>query len=179
MNMQNGQHKDDELEAPPKLLAALSQLPQELIFVPRAVDEALVKAARRHLSPAQKKNSRWFRLVPWTVATAGFAAAVILAYPYAKQFLSFETSAKSARRGWENKGQSGVQPQTHGLVFLREDVNQDGKVDILDAFILARELKSGPATDPNLDVNGDGVINHRDIEVIAARAVSLEKRGRS
>jgi hypothetical protein len=62
---------------------------------------------------------------------------------------------------------------------VREDLNGDGKVDILDALMLAKKLQSAPSSDLQLDVNGDGVIDRRDIETIAAHAVSLEKRGRS
>jgi hypothetical protein len=66
-----------------------------------------------------------------------------------------------------------------GTQFAREDLNQDGRVDILDAFQLARELKNGktqPATD---DFDGDGKVDAMDVEYLAKRAVSLEKGGRS
>jgi hypothetical protein len=59
----------------------------------------------------------------------------------------------------------------------REDLNHDGRVDILDAFQLARELRAGKK--PAVDLNGDGVVDERDADVIATRAVSLEKGGRS
>ena len=61
--------------------------------------------------------------------------------------------------------------------FAREDINHDGRVDILDAFQLARELESGAK--PAADLNGDGVVDQRDADLIAARAVRLEKGGRS
>lgn len=173
MDMQNGHDKDLGLEAPPKLAAALKQLPAEPVFVPSTVDEALLKAARLHLCRPQKKRTNWFRLMPWTVSTAGFAAAVLLAYPYAKNFLGLGQSRKAATRGWTSN--SGIQPPAQ----IHEDLNHDGKVDILDAFMLARELQNPRVSDPRLDVNGDGVIDGRDVEAIAAHAVSLEKRGRS
>ncbi|MCL4785299.1 MAG: hypothetical protein KJ070_00695 [Verrucomicrobia bacterium] len=52
-------------------------------------------------------------------------------------------------------------------------------MDILDAFLLARHLQSGDKPELNLDLNGDGVVDHRDAETIAAEAVKLEKGGRS
>jgi hypothetical protein len=61
--------------------------------------------------------------------------------------------------------------------FAREDLNHDGRVDILDAFQLARELKSGKA--PKMDLNADGHTDASDVEVLARRSVSLEKGGRS
>jgi Dockerin type I domain len=179
MDMQNGQYKDEELDAPPKLVAALRQLPNEPLFVPPTLDEALMKAARHHLDQDERKRPGWIRLIPWTVATAGLAAAVLLAYPHATQFLGFGQSKKAVRRGWENPIDSGIQPQAKGLANAREDLNRDGTVDILDAFILAKKLQGAPSSDPRLDMNGDGVIDRRDVETIAAHAVSLEKRGRS
>ena len=63
--------------------------------------------------------------------------------------------------------------------FAREDVNHDGRVDILDAFALARQLKAGAARATRFDINGDGVVDERDVASIAARAVRLEKGGHS
>jgi hypothetical protein len=63
--------------------------------------------------------------------------------------------------------------------YAREDVNRDGRVDILDAFLLARQLQSGDNPGSSLDLNGDGVVDHRDAESIAAKAVKLEKGGQS
>jgi hypothetical protein len=63
--------------------------------------------------------------------------------------------------------------------YSRGDVNHDGQVDILDAFALARELKAGAHPSRQLDINGDGVVDERDVATLAARAVSLEKGGHS
>jgi hypothetical protein len=52
-------------------------------------------------------------------------------------------------------------------------------VDILDAFALARQLKQGGSGNLQLDVNGDGVVDERDVAALAARAVKLERGGRS
>jgi len=175
MDMQN---EHENLEAPPRLVAALRQLPKEPVFVPPTVDEALMKAARQHLGKREKKGISWFRLLPWSVATAGVAAAVFLTYPHAK-----ERPGRSGHQGAERSkmtaSETGLEPRSHGAADVRQDLNGDGKVDILDAFILAKKLQGAPFRDPSLDVNGDGVIDRRDVETIAAHAVSLEKKGRS
>jgi hypothetical protein len=56
-----------------------------------------------------------------------------------------------------------------------EDLNRDGRIDILDAFALARQVEHGEKPGRQLDLNGDGMIDRRDAELIAAHAVSLEK----
>jgi len=178
MEMQNGHSDDKELEAPPRLVAAFKQLPKTPIFIPPTLDEALIKAARQHLAAPEKKRTLWSRLRPWTAAAAGFAAVILVAYPHAKELLGFGQSRKAVRRGWENV-HTGIQIQSHGLAYAREDLNRDGKVDILDAFMLAKKLQALHVSDPNLDINRDGIVDRRDAEAIAAHAVSLEKRGHS
>src|SRR5262249_30206563 len=103
---------------------------------------------------------------------------------HAKEFMgvgspNFKRSAKGVQRGSENTMESAIPPGRQGLAYSREDLNRDGKVDILDAFILARKLQGAPVSDRTLDLNGDGLVNQRDVEIIAVHAVSLEKRGRS
>ena len=63
--------------------------------------------------------------------------------------------------------------------FARWDLNHDGRVDILDAFALARQVKQGGARNLQWDVNGDGVVDERDVAAIAARAVELDRGGHS
>ena len=70
-------------------------------------------------------------------------------------------------------------PAAPSGVGLAGDLNRNGQVDILDAFALARQLKAGTHPGANWDVNGDGVVDERDVAALAARAVSLGKGGRS
>ena len=46
------------------------------------------------------------------------------------------------------------------------DLDGNGKVDIVDAYLLASGLKDG-------DVNGDGVVDRRDAEALAREVVSI------
>ena len=64
-------------------------------------------------------------------------------------------------------------------LFTREDVNHDGQVDILDAFALARQLNERASVPSPVDLNGDGVVDDRDVELITAHAVSLGGGGKS
>lgn len=169
MNMNNSgsntRRDGEEPKAPAKLVAALKEPPARRVFVPPSVDAALLRAAREHLahSPATLSPSNRERagvrgslariLRPWllwpTVATACIALAS-LAY-----FVS-----KSSHQQ-----------------FAREDLNRDGRVDILDAFQLAREIQSGGNPGSIADLNNDGIVDRRDAELIATQAVKLEKGG--
>ena len=151
--MNNDVPRDEDLKAPPRLIEALIQASSKRIFVPPAIDRAILKTAERQFSPAVRGRSR--RVWWWTgLATA---SAVVVAF-------TLVTSQ------WQRvaKGR-----------FAVEDVNHDGQIDILDAFALARQVKQGSASDKRLDFNGDGVVDEKDVAAIAARAVKLEPRGRT
>ena len=69
-----------------------------------------------------------------------------------------------------------VQP---GTAARPEDLNADGRVDMLDAFALARELQQDRTPGPQIDLNRDGMVDERDVEMLAARAVRLDPRRNS
>jgi hypothetical protein len=51
------------------------------------------------------------------------------------------------------------------------DLDQSGRVDILDAFAMARLIRDGGSGAP--DVNRDGRLDHLDIDLVAGEAVML------
>ena len=53
------------------------------------------------------------------------------------------------------------------------DIDQNGRVDIIDAYALAVRLRSGQKLDLSYDVNGDGKVDERDVEEIARRSVAI------
>lgn len=142
---------------PPRLIVAIRQSQSRRVFVPPTVDEAVLRAAKQRLAPVRRRSpalfARWFRWLAFATA------CVLLSAGY-----------------WLTRPGSLL---NRAPVFAREDLNRDGRVDILDAFLLARHLQSGDKPELNLDLNGDGVVDHRDAETIAAQAVKLEKGGRS
>jgi hypothetical protein len=128
------------------------------VFVPPTVDEAVLRAAREHLAPAKphgrSSTARWLR---WPA----FATASLVLCAVAYRIIRTPSSSN---------------PDS---AYVREDLNRDGRVDILDAFQLARQLHSGAEPGRDLDFNGDGVVDQLDANTIAAQAVKLEKGGRS
>src|SRR5262245_56472747 len=138
MQMPEHNHDEEALEAPPALVSALKRRSKAPHFVPPAVDDAILHAARRHLSPEKKPGIKWLLFVRWGFAVAALCFLLII-------------SPKLLRRTG-----STVRPE-----FVREDVNHDGTVDVLDAFALARDLKSNTHPNPQLDINGDGVVDDK------------------
>ena len=51
--------------------------------------------------------------------------------------------------------------------LLKEDVNRDGVVNILDLILVARQLGKSVLADSPEDVNGDGVVNIFDLTLVA------------
>ena len=159
-----------------KLHAALSRLNTHRVSVPPKVDNAILRAAREHLTPiagksrASQNAASARRPSKWSERYAGVLGLL-------------------GGRRWATLGAAAVAIVAAGaLVWLgghtrltarNEDLNGDGVVDMLDAFALARELQQGQSPRPQLDLNGDGVIDDRDVQILANRAVSLESRGRS
>lgn len=54
-----------------------------------------------------------------------------------------------------------------------EDVDGNGRVDILDAFTLARHLDTAAALQSRWDITGDGRVDGADVDAIAMAAVRL------
>ena len=152
----NRNNEPDETPAPPKLVAALRRTQSARVFVPRTVDEEVLRAAQQKLAPVPTCRPRW--LPNWLAQSAIIAAClalfVALTYPVTKRI--------------------NERKQAHA-----QDLNRDGRVDILDALQLAQQIKSGVNSGATADFNHDGVVDLRDAEVIAAQAVKLEKGGRS
>jgi hypothetical protein len=122
------------------------------IEVPPAQDAALRAAARQQASRAPAPR-RW----PWVagVALAIAAAAVLL--------------LMSARGSRDGTGQRLAVAPVHG------DINLDGRLDVIDALVLARQLDGGQADAIRADLNGDGTVDHSDVEWISAEVVSLRR----
>ena len=62
------------------------------------------------------------------------------------------------------------------LTIAREDLDGNGRVDIVDAFILASWLRDDPGCLAlEYDFNGDGTVNRADADYIASKAVRIDE----
>src|SRR5262245_30719620 len=132
----------DESDEPglPARLVADLKQAEETPPVPPRVDTLILNAARRTMTR--------HRRVRWVVigGTAGALAASIALVATLR---------------------SGVSPTA--LANTR-DLNHDGRVDILDAFSLARQLENAQ-TLPAWDFNHDGKVDRQDVDTVASDAV--------
>ncbi len=143
----------EEPQIPPRLSADLRQLYGRGPTVPQSIDDAIMRTARDVIA-ARRRRMRLI-LGGSVVSAMAAAAAVLLIVMHPPQT---DPNSRAA------------------MVQLRGDVNGDGHVDILDALALQRLIDRPAATldTAHYDLNGDGVVDRRDVESIAQAAVSMK-----
>ena len=72
-----------------------------------------------------------------------------------------------------------------GLVFMEKactrpaisgDIDHSGAVNILDALQLATQIKESMPLDPRWDLNGDGIVDRKDVDTVGYMAVHLDRK---
>jgi hypothetical protein len=140
-------------EAPERLIQDLRRLYGGELPVPSHVDKSILAAAERRF----RYRRRLFPVMRWA---AGFAAAACI-------LLAVVLSI--------SPGQPDSEAPAPSQLVAREDFDGSGRVDILDAFALARRIEASDASGLKWDLNGDGMVDRRDVDMIAMAAVRLEK----
>jgi hypothetical protein len=161
MMNENMEHFDENLDSrvSSKLSADLNVLYELKHPVPPEVDRAVSDRIHRHFAfekPVKDNRQRFRWAVLWKVAAA--AAIVILAFSLDLTNKPAPTIKHSVRTGTQTT-----------------DIDLNGRVDILDAFTLARQIKQAGHTESEWDVNGDGFIDDNDVDIVALAAVRLDK----
>lgn len=138
----------EELTLPAAVAAELRSLAEPDLFVPAELDARILAASRDHLGGVRQRGvaARWL---------IGAAAAAGLLF--------------AAWLGW-------APPGAPPAPVARGDLDGDGRVDVLDAFLLARALDGQTALPQRGDVTGDGAVDRRDVDAIARLAVALPPR---
>ncbi|HWE95210.1 MAG TPA: dockerin type I domain-containing protein [Tepidisphaeraceae bacterium] len=117
--------------------------------VPPQIDAAILSRAKAGYA----KRVRWRPVARWAALAGSIAAAVAIAFVL-RAALFHPTPHQLAR-------------------FAPGDIDGNGRVDILDAYLLAKRLGAGVKPDRAWDVNGDGVVDQKDVDWIANRAVRI------
>lgn len=151
---QRQHHPDSEPTLPVDLIGDLAGLYRPPSGVPSDVDDEILFAARRQFGDARRS---------WRWGLVGVSVASIA--------LVFGIEAIMRPVGTVRQVEMAVRPAASAVV--REDIDRSGRVDILDAFLLARRIEAGGETRREWDVNEDGSINQADVDAVALTAVRL------
>ena len=158
--------RDLDLKVSSKLSADLNTLFKPQLPVPPEADQAVIDRVNRHFVRREsvtggRRRFHWVGL--WRIAAA--AAVIIFAF-------SLNLTKKP-------------EPTTNRPTLAEAlviDIDRNGRVDILDAFKLARYVESSDYTKTNLslrkqgwDINGDGLVDRNDVDLVAFASVRLDK----
>ena len=162
MTRETNQFEDggDADRLPDALVADLRGVYARDVHVPRELDSRILNDARAGFARRNRFRSR--------LIYSGFAAAAAILivgillpelYPTAHDM-------------------PGQRVATHMLTVMpatpqAEDIDHSGKVDILDAFVVAKLVETGKQAQATYDVNGDGKVDQSDVDRIAHAAVAV------
>lgn len=170
MTEKNRQYDDDPgLAVSPRFANDLGEVFGPRQTVPAHVDRAVAEAARRHF--AHRRRRLW--LTRWAVPATAAAAVMVVAS------LLLVGRGPSPRVDGTRYSQASKDsfPVSEALEASAApaDIDRNGRVNILDAFKLARHIESGSQIDKMWDINGDGLVNNDDVDKVAFAAVRLNK----
>lgn len=157
MNRHPEQPLDPADDAPPGLtddLRALYRTPP----VPPGTDLHVLADARARFAARAGRRNRFRLLLRWGGGAAAAAAVLVLALRFALD---------SSNSGPAQAPQAAVSPARI------EDVDRDGRFDVVDALCLARRIESHEAVEPHYDFNQDGRVTREDAAALARSAVRL------
>jgi len=140
---------EPEHPEPQRLADALRAAYGHRRSIPDSVDASILSTAREKFARRRRMRltARW-----GSGLAAGLAAVIALAVVLHRP----AAPARSLAKG---------------------DVDADGRVSMVDVMMLARHVAAGDKLDPKWDVNGDGVIDQKDVDAVASAAVSLKQSG--
>ena len=148
--------EDLDLRVSQKFSEDLNILFKPQFSIPPEVDRAVLDRAHQHFTPKHWGHRILQHISVWRIAAA--AAVIILAF-------SLNLTQES--------GPSTSQSLLGEVRAV--DIDENGRVDILDAFKLARYVESAERTEKKWDINGDGLVNSNDVDLVASAAVRLDK----
>lgn len=165
--------KSPEDQLPQEVVAALRQRNVLQTDVPGSLEETILADARKHLSgipqripaPARPRRLRW---VAWSTGT--LAAAMLL---FALLPKSPDHTGTTVGNSSDALSASDASVAAAATGVVTRDIDGNGKINILDAFALARTMNAGDVTGIRWDQNSDGQLNQADINLVALTAVTL------
>ena len=127
--------------------------------IPDEADSRMRHAIQHHFAQHGRRSPSRRRMLGWSGAIAALLGLAITAWLLVPR--------PQVATEWS-------------LVEVRPaDIDRSGRVDILDAWALAHMVEQNATANAALDINGDGVIDHRDVDAVAMQAVSVSGGSKS
>lgn len=164
---------------PQPIIDRLREMDGPAVMPDPAHDADVLSGARQHFAEAdeasglsrQRRNLRLFIGGGLGGAVAAMVGIVVLIGSPAR-----ETSPGSPELAMQDQVPAmslEASPATPGT-YPPGDVNADGQINILDAYVLAKQVdRRAFFYAPANDMNSDNVIDQRDVDLIASQAVTL------
>jgi hypothetical protein len=150
MTEKNRQFDEVDPHIPAQLRKDLRSLFEPPGRAPQQVDKAILEPASRRLA----RPRRLIIPLRWAAVAAAAAVVALAAILFIPQ---------SAIRNLQS-----TRP-------VLADLDGNGRVDILDAFRLARRIESHNQIQTTWDFNRDGSVDRKDVDIVAFAAVRLNK----
>jgi hypothetical protein len=132
----------------PELAKALRAGYAHHTAIPASVEDAILSAASEKFT----RRRRLRLMARWgTGLAAGLAAMIALVI-----WLNHTAGTKAIAKG---------------------DINADGQVNMIDALNLARHVAARDKPEKSWDLNNDGLVDQKDVDVLATASVSLKQGG--
>jgi hypothetical protein len=158
----HGPRDDDEPTLPPSFEARLrGAFPR--VRVPPEVDAAVLRLARGRLRYVRSR--RRIRVI-----FAAAAAIVVLAVVLRRGAERAPELADGSTAD-ERNGAIAARESASGPARRPGDFDGSGRLDILDAFLIARRLRDGGTIPGEWDLTGDGSVDDGDVRHLALLAV--------
>ena len=161
----NLKNNDDQsrLSIPEKLREDIKDIYKSSETIPPEIDRAIIDRAEQHFAGVEFDKTKQ-RRIRWNVIWKVAAAAAVIIFAFSLD-LTLQPDVEQ-------------EPTTARMASLEGrnlDIDNNGRVDILDAFTLARRIESVNYTESQCDINNDGLVNRDDVDEIAMAAVRLNK----
>lgn len=184
-------NQHDDIPGPselPRLAAALREI-ERPPSVPESIDHAILGSARPTSRGPQSRDERETRdPTRETSLVRAFglvaAAAAVLLVAGVAAWRAGRPEPAAARSAAQEAAKVARAPAGDAPGFAvatsSADLNADGTVDIIDAYLLARriERERGTLDVAKLDQDADGALTRADVDAIAMIAVALPGRPR-
>ncbi len=175
MTEHNEQFHDLERQISDRFRVDMQALFEPAGAVPPQVDKAILRQAHRHFARPRRLVIR----LRWAAGVAAAAAVIAIGVVlYNAGVPTVHQPVESQLNGHVTAQRiSPEMPATLPAVAAggRADVDRNGRVDILDAYRLARHIESRDRIEARWDLNGDGRIDRADVDLVAFAAVRLDK----